>query len=102
MPSDRTNTERQRTFRQRQKEARAAAFVTGAPPAPPIPTMPSTARWKALQSQAQAALQAIVDEMEAYRDERSEQWQESDRAEQFQETLDAAEEARTTVAELTF
>lgn len=87
MPTDRTNTERQRAYRQRQREARSAALVAGAPAAPAIPTMPGTARWKVLHEQARAALETIAQEMEAYRDERSEQWQESDRADEFEEKL---------------
>jgi hypothetical protein len=42
-----------------------------------IPAVPSLARWKALRDQAQAFLQTMHEEMEAYWEERSEQWQES-------------------------
>jgi hypothetical protein len=61
MPTDRTNTQRQQAYRQRQREARAAALVTGAPPAPAIPTMPGTARWTAMHEQATETMLAEMD-----------------------------------------
>lgn len=93
MPSDRTNTARQQAYRARQKAARATALVTAAPPPPAIPTMPGTARWKILHTQATAAIRTMIAEMEAYQGERSDAWQESDQAEEFQARLDAAAEA---------
>jgi hypothetical protein len=104
MPTPRqydSNADRQRAFRQRQKQATTEALVKGAPKAPAPVTIPGTARWRVLQAQALTALQTIRDEMEAYQGDRSEQWQESDRAEQFQETLDAVEEARAGVEGIT-
>jgi uncharacterized protein YukE len=59
--------------------------------------MPSTARWKELRRQAEAALQVLLDEMESYYDQRSEAWQEGDRGEAFQQTIESIEEALDTV-----
>lgn len=85
--TDPTNTARQRAFRQRQKETRANAIALGAPTGPATPTMPGTARWKAMQEQATRALETIIQEMEAYQADRSEEWQESDKGEEFQDKL---------------
>ena len=62
--------------------------------------MPSLPRWKAQREQAQALLQTMLDEMEAYRDERTEQWQESEKAEAFQELIDQTDAARAAVEEI--
>ncbi len=80
---------RQKAFRDRQKTAREEAIAKGAPKAAAVPTMPSAARWKALISQARAALDTAASEMQAYYDERSETWQESNKAEALQERTDA-------------
>lgn len=42
----------------------------------------------------------VAQEMEDYFNDRSEEWQESERGDNFQERLDALCEARDTVAEL--
>jgi hypothetical protein len=95
MPTQRqyqTDADRQKAYRQRQKQARLAELAAkNLPPTPAIPTMPGTARWTALQAQAQAALQAMLDEMRSYYDDRSEQWQETDRAATMQERMDSIE-----------
>jgi ABC-type Fe3+ transport system substrate-binding protein len=88
------HAQRQRAYILRQKAAQAAAIkAKNMPAGSAIPTMPSTARWKALSRQAQTILQTLKDEMEAYRDERSEAWQESDKADAFQEAVDRVDEA---------
>ena len=86
-----TNADRQRAYRQRQKQARAAAMVTGAPAAPAIPTMPSKKRWAALHEQATEAIRTMHSEMQTYYDERSDAWQESDKGDEFQGGIEAAE-----------
>ena len=82
---------RQKAFRDRQKAARDAAIAEGAPKAAAVPTMPSTGRWNALISQARAALDTCREEMQEYYDERSEEWQESEKAEQMQQRIEALE-----------
>ena len=49
-----------------------------------IATMPSTARWRGLRGQCLVALTVLVDEMAAYRDDRSEAWLASDQGDQFE------------------
>jgi TRAP-type C4-dicarboxylate transport system substrate-binding protein len=85
-----SHADRQRAYVQRQKTARLAELAAkNMPAAAPIPTMPSMARWKALRDQAQAILQTLQDEMETYRDDRSEAWQEGEKGEAFQEIIDS-------------
>jgi len=67
------------------------------PPAAAIPTMPSIARWNALIEMAENLLGAVIQEMESYRDDRSEVWQEGDKGEAFQTTLDLVSEALSSV-----
>ncbi len=92
------NAERQRAYRGRQEAARRAALeAKNMPATSAIPTMPSTARWKVLRDQAQAILETMIEEMEAYRDDRSEEWQQSERAGEFQELIERTDEARAAV-----
>lgn len=81
---------RQRAYRARQADARRdERQAKGLPAAAPIPTLPSRARWLALQARARAALEAARDEMQAYHDDRSEAWQAGGRAAALLEHLDA-------------
>ena len=67
----------------------------GLPPLPAIPTMPGNARWSAMIAQAHLLISEAVVEMQDYHDDRSEQWQDSTKAEELlakrehhQETMD--------------
>lgn len=85
---------KQRAYRQRQEAARQAERAAkGLPPGPAIPSLPSTARWRALIAQAQLALHTVHDEMQAYADERSDVWQQGERAQMLSESLEAVERA---------
>ncbi len=101
MPTPRkyvNQAQRQRAYLERQKAAQLAAIsAKNMPAGAAIPTMPSMARWRALAEQAERILKALQDEMEDYRDDRSEQWQESDKASTFQEAIDRVAEALQTV-----
>ena len=93
-----TPAEKQKAYRERQKQARITERQQkGLPPAPAVPTMPGTARWNALIVQAQAALDTCLEEMQTYFDDRSEQWQESERGEQMQERIDQISELLETL-----
>jgi hypothetical protein len=82
--------EKQKAYRARTEQARRDALqAKNLPPAPAIPTIPGEARWQALNAHALAALQTIQTEMQAYFDDRSETWQESDKGEAFQERIEA-------------
>ena len=93
MPQPRQHADaaaKQRAYRARQAQARRAEQqAKGLPAAPALPTLPSRARWQALLAHAQAALETVRDEMQAYYDARSETWQQGDRAATLQEHLDA-------------
>ena len=76
-----STADRQKAYRQRQAEARAAERAAkGLPPAPAISTMPSTQRWQAMIANARTILAALEEEISTYSQERSESWQETDRA----------------------
>jgi hypothetical protein len=96
-----TEAEKHRAYRERKAAARLAELQQkGLPPVPPIATMPGTARWKALHEQAVKALETIRDEMQSYSEERSEQWQESERGEEFAARLEALEEMLSSLSDL--
>ena len=81
---------RQRAYRARQEQARLAdQQAKGLPPAPALSTLPSRARWQALITRAQLALETVRDEMQAYADERSDAWQQSERAEALADQIEA-------------
>lgn len=85
---------RQRAYRHRVKEARLAELkAKGLPYAPGIPTMPGKARWHAMVYQALALLWAAQSEIQSYMEDRSEAWQESQKAEALQEVQEAIREA---------
>lgn len=86
--------ERQRAYRKRRKLARLKSLSpTNLPRPSPLAAMPSTARWKDLKRQAEAALETLLDEMEDYEDQRSETWQEGDKGEAFRQAIERIEEA---------
>jgi hypothetical protein len=97
MPQPRRHSDaaaKQRAYRQRQEAARQAERAAkGLPPGPAIPTLPSTARWRALIEQARLALQAVYEEMHTYAEERSDAWQHSERAQTLSESVEAVERA---------
>lgn len=86
------NAAKQRAYRVRQAQARRTEQqAKGLPPAPPLPTLPSRARWQALLVHARLALETARDEMQAYYDERSEAWQQGERAATLAEQIDQLE-----------
>jgi hypothetical protein len=67
----------------------------GLPALPAIPTMPGNARWNAMIAQAHRLLSEALVEMQDYHDDRSQEWQDSSKAEyllakleHLQETVD--------------
>jgi hypothetical protein len=84
---------RQRAYRKRVQEARfAERELKGLPRTPAIPSIPSTARWRAMIAEAHTLLSEAEREIQDYIDERSEVWQESERAEHLEECRQAIEE----------
>ncbi len=79
-----SNAQRQAAYRERLK---LKPKPEPQPQAKPIPAKPGKARWRALHAQAQAALEALRDELQEVYDDRSENWQESDAGEEWNERL---------------
>ena len=81
--------ERQAAYEKRRDAARDEELRgKGLPPMPLISTMPGTRRWKGMLDLARALVQGVCDERESYYDDRSEEWQESERGETFQQHSD--------------
>lgn len=97
MPTPRryaNHAQRQAAYRQRVAEGQGQQREAGrVPPPSPIPSMPGWRRWEAMNRHVLQLLHTLEEEMQAYYDERSEPWQESERGEAFVERLQAAEEA---------
>jgi hypothetical protein len=95
MPQQRRHQDhaaKQRAYRARQAQARREEQqAEGLPPAPPLPTLPGRARWRALLAQARLALETARDEMQAYYEDRSEAWQQGERAATLAEQLEQLE-----------
>ena len=93
-----TRAEQQAAYRKRQVRSQHELLSRkGLPPLPAIPSMPGSARLRAIIQQAHILLSEAADEMRCYHDDRSEQWQESDRAEELLARIDHLQE---TVSEL--
>lgn len=97
MPTPRryaTHAERQAAYRRRVAAAREQELqAKGLPPQPQVATMPGERRWATMTGQALVLLQTIQEEMQEYYEQRSEQWQESERGEAVGERLQALQEA---------
>jgi hypothetical protein len=78
---------RQRAYRQRL----AAASSEQNPAAPKIPATAGKRRWAAQIDAARQLLESARDGMQEYYDDRSEAWQDGERAEEMQTTIDALE-----------
>jgi hypothetical protein len=95
-----SNAQRQAAYRQRMQQARNEQLsARSLPPLPAIPAMPGKARWREALRQAHWLIEMTVSEMQAYSDERSDEWQEGDKGELFtnrieslQDLLDALDE----------
>jgi hypothetical protein len=97
MPTPRrygSHAERQAAYRRRVAAARQQELAAkGVPPLPRIPSLPGTRRWAAMTGQARRLLQTVHEEMQEYYEQRSEQWQESERGEAMAERLQGLQEA---------
>jgi hypothetical protein len=83
------------------EQARASQLrQRGLPPLPAIPTIPGTMRWSALFRHVEQMLCTVVAEMTDYFDDRSENWQESDRGAEHQERLTTVEALVEALGEL--
>jgi hypothetical protein len=102
MPAHRRHrslAEKQKAYRVRQAAARLAELeAKGLPALPRLPSMPGTARWKAMTQAALSLLETMLAEMETYRDERSEEWRDGEKGMAFDEAVDQVREAEGCVA----
>ena len=86
---------RQKAYRARREQAvREQAKQRGLPSLPPLPSLPGTQRWSAALTLAYHLVEEVGEQMQTYFDERSEVWQESERAQDFITRLEAVEQAR--------
>ena len=84
----------QAAYRKRQTIEREVLLASkGLPRLPAISTIPGHARWNAMIVQAQTLLTDAADEMQEYHDDRSEEWQDSDKAEAMLERIELFQEA---------
>jgi hypothetical protein len=64
--------------------------------------MPAHKRWQGLLKQATLLVDQAACEMQSYFDDRSEEWQSSERGEAFTEILDAVQNALATLDEVPY
>jgi hypothetical protein len=96
-----SHAQRQAVYRQRCQEARRRQLQEkGLPELPAISTIPGETRWRQAIANAGQLLALVEQEMQAYYDERSEAWLESDRGQDFQERIEAVSEAKQSVEDL--
>ena len=89
-----TRADQQAAYRKRRSCSEQELLAhKGLPPLPAIPTMPGNARWSATIRQAHLLLSQASEEMQTYHNERSEQWQESSKAEELIAKLERLEES---------
>jgi hypothetical protein len=89
-----TRGEQQAAYRKRQAQSRQELLSGfGLPRLPAVPTIPGHARWRAMIGQAYTLLSEATGEMQTYHDDRSEAWQESDKAEQMLAKMEQIQEA---------
>lgn len=85
--------DQQAAYRQRRiVSERELLAQKGFPPLPAIPTMPGNARWNAMIAQAHLLLWEAVVEMQDYHDARSQEWQDSSKAEELLARLERLQE----------
>jgi hypothetical protein len=95
-----SNAERQAAYRRRRSQSHAALQAAkGLPPLPAVATIPGWRRWRQVLAQAEDALRNVHEQMQAYYDERSDDWLESDKAQEFTDRIEALEELVGQVAE---
>ncbi len=98
MPTPRiyeSSAARQKAYRRRQ-----ACPAEALPAASPISAMPSTRRWTAMRRQAQGLLNTLRQEMEAYLEARSEDWQEGPKGQAMEESVESIDDLLTQMEEI--
>ncbi len=94
---------RQAAYRKRcERERRLVLASKGLPQLPAISTMPGWPRWNASLSKARELVERTVEEMQEYFDERSEEWQDGEKAVVFQERIDEVQAMLDEMGQMTF
>jgi hypothetical protein len=97
-----TNAQRQAAYRLRSLQARDQQLAQKSlPRLPAIPSMPGEARWAMALRHAYTLMETTATKMQEYYDCRSEQWQESEKAEIFEERLQSLVELVSELQDLT-
>ncbi len=92
---------RQAAYRQRCEQVRWRELdAKGLPASPAVSAIPGTQRWRSALHQAADLVAMVHREMEDYFADRSEVWHADGRGEQFQERMDAVEQAHEALVEL--
>ena len=88
-----TQAIRQAAYRQRTRRSQDTLLSQrGLPTGPAIPSMPGTARWTAAIKQSRSLVDLVLEEMQDYRDDRSDVWQETTQAAALLERMEALQE----------
>jgi len=92
---------RQAAYRQRCEQVRLRELeARGLPASPAVSAIPGTQRWRSALRQAADLVAMVHAEMEDYFADRSEVWHADGRGDQFQERMDAVEQAQEALEEL--
>lgn len=79
-----TRSEQQAAYRLRVKRSlEELVSLKNLPSLPAVPTIPGTHRWRAMLASAQLMLETVAQEMIDYYEDRSQQWQESEKGDDF-------------------
>jgi hypothetical protein len=96
-----TRSAQQAAYRKRKATAEQDLLVQkGLPPLPAIPTMPGHHRWSAMIQQAHTLLFVAAEEMQVYHDDRSELWQQGQKAEELLAKLEHLQESMAPLQEI--
>nr|ACX33970.1 hypothetical protein [uncultured bacterium RM44] len=88
MDQQRSNAQRQAAYRQRRRDKiEEILAMRGLPALPAISNIPGWPRWKEGMTRIAAQMEVIETEMTDYFDDRTERWQEGDKAETFDQNL---------------
>ena len=85
---------------QRQAAYRARCKARGEPPKTALATGAAYRRWEKMRKQALDLLNQVVVEMDIYHDQRSETWQESEKAEEFMELMESISETAEALSDI--
>lgn len=99
-----SDADKMRAYRDRQaatiKARQTETITAGIAPPPAIESIPATKRWKMLLEQARETVETVQREMTDYAEARSDRWQDSEKADEFQARLEGIENLISSFDEL--